>query len=349
MIDQDCKDITIIGGGPAGLYAAFYAGMRDLSVQIIESQNVLGGKIHSYPEKLIWDVGGITSITGAKLIEQMIEQGMTFDPEVVFNQKIEKLHKDENGLFLAVSESGKVFRSRAVIIATGGGIFTPKRLPIKNVEHFEKTNLQYSVYKMKQFKGKRVVIVGGGNSAIDWANELSPIAESIHLVHRSDEFRAHESQLRKLQESNVHVYSFSEVKKIVPDSSGNRIKAINVHNSQKDLEFQLPLDECLVTIGFDAETNFQHDQSLGIELEENYYIKGTSKAATNLKGLYAIGDILHFDGKVRLIAGAYNDAANAVNQIKLSFDPSAQEKAQVSSHNDRFKKKNNEKKELLYE
>lgn len=349
MTGQDYKDITIIGGGAAGLYTAFYAGMRDLSVRIIECQDKLGGKVHFYPEKLIWDVGGIPAITGAKLMEQMIEQGMTFDPEVLFNQKIEKLTKDDKEYFNAVSESGQTYKSKAVIIATGGGIFTPKKLPLKNSEQFEKTNLHYNVYKMKHFKGKRIVIVGGGNSAIDWANELSPIAESIHLVHRQNEFRAHESQLRKLQESNVHIHSFSTVKKFVPDASGHRIQAVNVWNSQSNSEFQLPLDECLVTIGFDTEINFHHDRSLGIELVEDYYIKGTSKAATSVKGIYAIGDILQFDGKVRLIAGAYNDAANAVNQIKLSFDPKAQEKAKVSSHNERFKEKNSKKQELLYE
>lgn len=347
-MSEQLKDITIIGGGSAGLYAAFYAGMRDLSVQIIEAQEKLGGKVHFYPEKLIWDVGGMTPITGADLIEQMAEQGMTFEPDVVFNQKISKVEKRAEEHFVLTSESGQQFESKAVIIATGGGLFTPKKLPLANCEPFEQTNLHYNVYRMKTFEGKRVGIIGGGNSAIDWAHALRKVAKEVHVVHRSDVFRAHESMVRQLKETDVTIHAHSSVKKLVCDGTGSRIQAMNLFNQLNQSEKQVGIDELIVNIGFNNEENFHHDPDLGLELVDNYYIKGTAKTATAVDGMYAIGDILDFDGKVRLIAGAYNDAANAVNQIKLSFDPSAKEKAQVSSHNEKFDELNEQKKELLY-
>jgi thioredoxin reductase (NADPH) len=347
-VSEELKDITIIGGGPAGLYAAFYAGMRELSVRIIEAQDKLGGKVHFYPEKLIWDVGGIPAITGADLIEQMVEQGNTFQPEVICNQKVDKIEKLKTDHFKMTTETGQIFESKSVIIATGGGLFSPKKLPLENCDSFEQTNLHYNVYRLKQFENKRVAIVGGGNSAVDWANTLRAVAKEVHVIHRSDTFRAHEASLRQLEESNVSVHKQYSVKKLVCDGTGSRIHAINVIHQEQEVEKQIPIDELIVNIGFEMEKNFHQESELNLDLEEDYYIKGTAKAATSIGGLYAIGDILQFDGKVRLIAGAYNDAANAVNQIKQSFEPDAPEKAQVSSHNDKFEELNEQKKELLY-
>ncbi|WP_413527135.1 NAD(P)/FAD-dependent oxidoreductase [Marinilactibacillus psychrotolerans] len=339
------KDINIIGGGPAGLYAAFYAGMRDLNVRIIETQKSLGGKVHFYPEKLIWDVGGIPGIRGAKFIDQMIEQGLTFNPEVITNQKISKFKQTDEGLFVATSESGEQYFSKRIIVATGGGIFNPKKLPLQYNVKFEETNLHHHIYRLKDFKNKNVVIVGGGNSAIDWASDLIGVAKEVHLIHRNDTFKAHEYNARKLKESSVKIHTHTLVKELVPNSAGTSVQSIKVRNSQSDQDYFLELDELLVNIGFDNELNFHHDPSLKFKLKDDYYIEGSSIAQTSVKGVYAIGDILEFEGKVRLIAGAYNDAANAVNQIKLSLDPDAEEKARVSSHNNRFDKKNQEKKD----
>lgn len=342
------RDITIIGGGAAGLYAAFYAGMRDLSVRIVEAKEKLGGKVHFYPEKLIWDVGGMTPISGAVLIEQMVEQGQTFEPDVVYNQKIVKLEKRAERHFILTSEAGQTFESKAVIIATGGGIFTPKKLPLENSASFEHTNLHYNVYRIEHFRNKRVAIVGGGNSAIDWANTLRPVAREIHVIHRSEKFRGHESMVRKLKESDIMLHSYSVIKKLVCNGIGDRIQAINLFHQKDRKERQLLVDELIVNIGFDTEKNFHQDALLGLELVDDYYIKGSARAVTAIEGVYAIGDILDFDGKVRLIAGAYNDAANAINHIKLSFEPDAETKAKISSHNEKFDKLNEKRQELLY-
>lgn len=349
MADQEVKDITIIGGGAAGLYAAFYAGMRDLSVRIIELNDKLGGMIHFYPEKIVWDVGGIPPVSGAELIGQMVKQGLTFEPEILLNEQIKHVKKAENGFFISSGKSGRQYISKKVIIATGSGIYKPKKLSVKDAKKFERQNLHYAIQHLEDFKGKQVVIVGGGNSAVDWANELETVAEKVQLIHRNGQFRAHESQIKQLEKSAVQIHTHTEVKKIVPNASGNQIAAIIVKNNRTNEEQEIKLDQLIANIGIDSEQNFYHDKTLGIELEDHFYIKGSVKTNTNIKGLYACGDVLNFDGKVRLIAGAFTDAANAINQIKQALEPNASEKANVSSHNQKFTEKNRQIRARLYQ
>lgn len=184
MQQQDIFDVTVIGGGPAGLYSAFYSGLREMKTKIIEFQPQLGGKIHIYPEKMIWDVGGQTPIPGAKLIDQLVEQGLTFNPTVVLNEKVESLSRNEEGIFILHGASGQKHYSKTVIIAIGSGILKPQKLEIEGAERFEVTNLNYTVKSLMHFKDKTVLISGGGNSAIDWANELEPVAKKymFHIV-----------------------------------------------------------------------------------------------------------------------------------------------------------------------
>lgn len=177
MERQELFDVTVIGGGPTGLYSTFYSGLREMKTKLIEYQPHLGGKIHVYPEKMIWDVGGLTPITGEKLIEQLVKQGLTFHPEVVLNEKIESITRDEEGIFVLHAASGRKHYSKTVIVAVGSGILTPQKLEIEGAERFEVANLHYTVKSLKYFRDKTVIISGGGNSAIDWANELEPIAK----------------------------------------------------------------------------------------------------------------------------------------------------------------------------
>ncbi|MEC6747951.1 NAD(P)/FAD-dependent oxidoreductase [Marinilactibacillus sp. XAAS-LB27] len=345
----EMKDITIIGGGSAGLYAAFYAGMRDLSVQIIELRDRLGGKINFYPQKLIWDVGGITPIGGGELIDQLVEQGKTFDPTVYLNEQIVKLEKIDD-LFVATGSSGETFLSRKVILATGTGIAQPKKLPLEDAIKFERTNVHYQIKELEYFKGKRVLMIGGGNSSIDWANEIEPLAKEMTLIHRNDQFKAHEAQLSKLEKSSTTIKTHTEIKKLIPDHTQTKVAAVTLFHNQTGIEEQISVDEVIVNIGIDRQANFFHDnEKLDLELVDNgYLIKGDSKGITNIEGLYACGDTMDFDGKLRLIAGAFNDAGNAVNHIKLNLDPDAKPKAKVSSHNKRFDEKNQKLRAHLY-
>ena len=344
-----CLDVTIIGGGPAGLYAAFYSGMRDLNTKIIEFQPHLGGKVHVYPEKLIWDIGGLTPVTGATLIEQMDAQARTFNPEIVLNEKITKIDKTADDLFLLTAESGQQHLSKTVILAVGGGILKPIKLDVEGAERFEITNLHYTVKSLSQFRNKTIIISGGGNAAIDWANELEPITKEIHLVHRKNKFTCHESQATQIMNSSVHVHLNSTIDKLLAKQSDNEISAVRLKNHRTNSFKQINTDAVIVSYGYERELTFIKESPLNIALEKDYFIKGSSKSHSNVEGLYAAGDVLSFDGKVHLIAGAFVDAANAVNQAKMRIHPDATASARVSSHNDKFNKKNKALLQHLYQ
>lgn len=339
MHDSKVTDCTIIGGGPAGLYASFYAGMRDLSVRVIEIKKTLGGKLHFYPEKKIWDIGGMPPTHGLDVMGHLIEQSSTFEPEIILNKKIVDIEKLESQLFKVTSADGESYFSRSVIIATGGGIVNPRKLTTDQAQQYEKTNLHYTIYRLGDFKDKKVVIVGGGNSAIDWANELKETVSELHLIHRNDTFRAHESQLRHLKESNVSIHAYTSIEKLIPGASNKRIQAIEVKNSQSQSTYQLSLDDLIVNIGFDSEPNFHQTDGLDLSLKDNYYIEGNAMTQTSLNGVYAIGDIVNYEGKVRLIAGAFHDAVNAVNEIKESIVPSETPQTVMSSFHEGLQNK----------
>ncbi|WP_080874440.1 NAD(P)/FAD-dependent oxidoreductase [Oceanobacillus timonensis] len=344
----ECKDVTIIGGGSAGLYAAFYSGMRDLSARIIEFKPKLGGKIHIYPEKIIWDVGGVTPITGAQLMHQMEAQARTFDPEIICNEKVEKLEKNKENLFVVTTNTGQEYFSRTVILATGGGIVEPIKLDIAGAERFEVSNLHYTIQSLDDFKGKKIIISGGGNTAFDWANALEPIVEELSLIYRGDAFKAMEAHIASLEASSANIYKNTEIEKLIADGEDHRITEVLARNQKTGDEMRIEADDLIINYGYDRELTFIKESALQVELEHDFFVKGSAKAQTNVTGLYAAGDILSFEGKVGLIAGAYTDAANAVNQAKLYIQPDAYAKARVSSHNAKFDEKNRELLSHLY-
>ncbi|MEW9108246.1 NAD(P)/FAD-dependent oxidoreductase [Cytobacillus gottheilii] len=335
-------DVTIIGGGPAGLYSAFYSGLREMKTKIIEFQPQLGGKIHVYPEKMIWDVGGLSPIPGAKLIEQLVQQGLTFDPEVVLNEKIVSVSRDQDGIFLLKTASGVVHYSRTVIVAVGGGILTPQKLDIEGAERFEIANLNYTVKSLQHFKDKTVVISGGGNSAIDWANELESIAKKVYLTYRKDSLNGHEAQITQLMESSCDCYFNSTITKLIAGENHELIQQVELTNSETGEVTYLEIDEVIINHGYERDSALLQNSELKIEMEEDFYVKGSANSESSVPGLYAAGDILKHDGKLHLIAGAFQDAANAVNKAKQFIQPDALKYGMVSSHNDAFKERNRE-------
>ena len=178
---KELFDITIIGGGPAGLYSAFYSGLRGMKTKIIESQGMLGGKVRIYPEKRIWDVGGLQPVLAQEFCENLIEQGLTFNPTVCLNQKVERIDKDGD-LFIITAGDGTHHYSKAVILANGSGIISPQKLEVEGAHKYELSNLHYTVGRLERFRGRHVLISGGGNTAIDWAVELMYVAKSVTLV-----------------------------------------------------------------------------------------------------------------------------------------------------------------------
>jgi thioredoxin reductase (NADPH) len=341
-MNPELFDVTVIGGGPAGLYSTFYSGLREMKTKLIEYQPQLGGKIHVYPEKMIWDVGGQTPILGAKLIEQLVEQGLTFNPTVVLNEKIESISRNESGIFVLQGSSGQKHFTKTVIVAVGGGILNPQKLEIEGAERFEVSNLNYTVKSLKRFKDKTVIISGGGNSAIDWANELEPIAKKVYVTYRKDTFAGHEAQVTQLMNSSATCFFNTSITKLIACENHNDIERVELTNHETREISYLPIDEVIINHGYERDSTLLENSKVNIELADNFYISGNATSESSIEGIYAAGDILKHDGKLHLIAGAFQDAANAVNKAKQYIQPDATKNGMVSSHNEIFKKRNKE-------
>ncbi|MBP2001995.1 thioredoxin reductase (NADPH) [Paenibacillus shirakamiensis] len=342
MQEIDLYDVTVIGGGPAGLYSAFYSGLREMRTKIIEYQPQLGGKIHVYPEKMIWDVGGHTPLPGAQLIEKLVEQGLTFNPEVVLNEKVDSITRDEQGIFVLHTASGEKHYSKTVIVAVGGGILNPQRLDIEGAERYEVSNLNYTVKSLKRFKDKTVVISGGGNSAIDWANELEPIAKKVYLTYRKANLNGHEAQANQLMNSSVECFFNTSITKLVACDRHEVIEHVAITHQETGEVTYLAIDEVIINHGYEHDMTLLQNSEVKIDIIDNYYIAGNPASESSIEGLYAAGDILNHEGKLHLIAGAFQDAANAVNRAKQYIQPDASKWAMVSSHNEVFKERNRE-------
>ncbi|MBK3496663.1 NAD(P)/FAD-dependent oxidoreductase [Viridibacillus sp. YIM B01967] len=340
MEEIELFDVTVIGGGPAGLYSTFYSGLREMKTKIIEFQPYLGGKLHVYPEKMIWDVGGHKPISGGQLIEQLVEQGLTFNPTVVLNEKVESIEKNANSHFELTTASGNKHYSKTIIVAVGSGILNPTKIQIEGAERFEVSNLNYTVKSIQRFKDKTVIISGGGNSAIDWANELEPIAKKVYLTYRKDQLNGHESQVNQLLGSSVTSFFNTSITKLVASKNREIIEKIELTNHQNHEVEYLEIDEVIINHGYDQDTSLLENSEVDIDMADNFYIESNSCGESSVAGLYAAGDIVKYDGKVNLIAGAFQDAANAVNKAKKYIEPEANGFGMVSSHNELFKKRN---------
>lgn len=348
MENHEVYDVTIIGGGPAGLFSAFYSGLREMKTKIIEFQPFLGGKVHVYPEKMIWDVGGLTPVPGAKLIEQMVTQGQTFKPEVVLSEKVTSIARSENDdHFVLHTLSGGLHYSKTIILAVGGGILKPIKLEIEGAERFEVTNLHYTVKSISRFKDKTVLISGGGHSAVDWANELAPFAKKVYLTYRKEELKGHEADVTKMRSNGVEILLSASIRTLVASEDHSQIETVLLEKNETKEEFELAVDDVIISHGYERDTELLKKSDIRIEMNE-YQILGSSSSETSVPGIFAAGDILHHEGKLHLIAGAFQDAANAVNKAKQFIKPDANGYGMVSSHNDVFKEKNREIMKELY-
>ncbi len=315
-LDDKVYDITIVGGGPAGLFTAFYGGMRQCSVKIIESMPQLGGQLAAlYPEKYIYDVAGFPKIKAQELVDNLKKQLMNFDPTLCLEEKVENVEKKEE-IFEITTDKG-VHKSKAIIITAGVGAFEPRRLEVPGSERFEKTNLHYFVNDMNQFKDQRVAILGGGDSAVDWALMLEPIAKEVHIIHRRDKFRAHEHSVEQLMNSKVHVLTPYELKEV---NGEDRIESITITQAKSDEEKTIEIDSLICNYGFIS--SLGPIQNWGLTLEKGSIVVN-SKMETNIPGIYAAGDIATYEGKIKLIAVGFGEAPTAVNNAKSYIDPNA--------------------------
>ncbi|MFF2910062.1 NAD(P)/FAD-dependent oxidoreductase [Paenibacillus sp. NPDC057934] len=337
MSDQlELYDVTIIGGGPAGMYTAFYSGMRDLKTKLIEAKEELGGRMLIYPEKMIWDVGGVTPTLCHQLVKQLKEQAMTFEPTIVLGQQITGQELQEDGTYILTSASGEKHWTRTVILAIGYGILQMAKLEIEGANRYEVTNLHYTVQELEPFRGKHVLISGGGDSAVDWANELEPIAASVTVVHRRERFGGHEKNIARMKSSSVEVrvpYALTQLH----SSNGETIDQVTISHVETGETEVFAVDAIIVNHGL--KHDFGPLREWGLDMGE-WCANVSDKLETNLPGVFAAGDFVDYTSKVRLIAGTFTDAVLALNSAKLYIDPTADKVAYVSSHNDRFKEKN---------
>jgi len=321
---QDVKDITIIGAGPTGLFGAFYAGMRGASCRLIDNLDQVGGQLTAlYPEKYIFDVAGFPKVLSKDLVKGMAEQAFQFKPPVHLGENVTGLKRDsENGqpAFTVVTERDE-YPSRTVLIAGGIGAFTPRKLPLKDVDRWYGRGLHDRVLDPKVFSGKRVLLVGGGDSAFDWAVNLQGIARSIVMIHRRDGFRAHAATVRQVQElsaaGKMELRTFWELRMIHGDE---RIDAVTIYNSKTKLEERLAVDSVIPQLGFISSLGAIAQWGLDIEKGE---IKVSQTMATNLPGVFAAGDITTYPGKLKLIATGAAEAAIAVNHAVHFINPAA--------------------------
>ena len=245
----DVFDLTIIGGGPAGLYAAYYAGFRTLKVKILDSLEELGGQVTAlYPEKQIYDIAGFPKVLGKDLVKNLVEQAMQYKPTICLGEKVVMLKTDPDKTFELLTQKGMHY-SRAVLITLGVGAFNPKRIPVPGAEKFEGKGLAYFVPDISRYDKKKVVIVGGGDSAVDWALNLLPRAASVTLVHRRDGFRAHEESVRQLKACRANLETVLRSERL---RGGNRLESVVIFNNKTKAEETVPADEVLGCLGFEA-------------------------------------------------------------------------------------------------
>ncbi|MEK4653252.1 NAD(P)/FAD-dependent oxidoreductase [Niallia sp. FSL W8-0954] len=315
--NQTIYDITVIGGGPVGMFTAFYGGMRQATVKIIESLPTLGGQLTAlYPEKYIYDIAGFPKIRAQELVDNLEEQMKKFEQSIVLEQAVQTVEKQGDGIFKITTDK-EVHYSKTIIITAGNGAFQPRQLELEQAKEYEGKNLHYFINDLNQFAGKRVMVFGGGDSAVDWALMLEPIADTVYLAHRRDKFRAHEHSVENLKNSKVNIKTPYIPSELVGDEEIKQVILENVTTQEKEI---IDVDAVIVNYGFVS--SLGPIKEWGFEIQKNSIVVN-SKMETNIPGIYAAGDICTYDGKVKLIATGFGEAPTAVNNAKTYMDPKA--------------------------
>lgn len=315
--EHSMTDLLIIGGGPAGMFAAFYGGMRQATVKLIESMPQLGGQLAAlYPEKYIYDVAGFPKVTAQELVNNLSKQMELFDTDIRLEEKVQSVEKLDEQHFVVTTDKD-VHHAKAIIITAGVGAFEPRRLEVDNADKFEETNLHYFVSDLSRFQGKKVLISGGGDSAVDWALMLEPIAEQVTLVHRRDKFRAHEHSVEKLLASKVNIITPTEISELHGDREITKVTLSHIKSKETQ---EIEVDDVIVNFGFVS--TLGPISEWGITIENNSIVVD-SRMETSIPGIFAAGDITTYPGKVKLIAVGFGEAPTAINNAKVYFDPEA--------------------------
>ncbi|MFA5958774.1 NAD(P)/FAD-dependent oxidoreductase [Hyphomicrobium sp.] len=300
-------DAVIIGAGPCGLFAVFELGLLDIKTHVIDILDRPGGQCAElYPEKPIYDVPALPVVTGQELTERLLEQIKPFSPVFHYGERIDSLQKQADGRFHLVTDAGTEFIAKVVVIAAGGGSFTPKRPPLNGIEEYEGKSVFYSLRKIESVRGHDIVIVGGGDSALDWTLNLAPVAKSLTLIHRRDEFRAAPHSVEKMRK----LVEEASVRLLIGQVAG--IEGANGQLSALDIKTasgteKIPCTAMLPFFGLTMKLGPVADW--GLNLHENLIVVDTERFETNEHGIFAIGDINTYPGKLKLILSGFHEAA----------------------------------------
>ncbi len=317
--NDDLYDVIVIGGGPIGLFAVYYAGFRDLRVKMLEATEALGGQVSLlYPDKFIYDMPGFRSVNGKEMIGNLVAQATQFNPTICLGERVLHIERMSSQQFEIITDRGRHL-GKAVIIATGIGAFSPNKLNVPGVPEFEGKGLYYYVREPLDFKGQRIVIIGGGDTAVDWALHLKDIASKTYLVHRRDVFRAHERSVEALMASNIERRLWSELVEVEGD---DRVRKVVLKNSQTNAVETIDCDSLLVLIGYKADLSIVKQWGIamdgrGISVDSNY--------ETSVPGIYSAGDVASPRDtlKQNLLVVGFAQGTTCVNRIKKILSPGA--------------------------
>ena len=313
------RDVTVIGAGPAGLAAAFWAGMREASVRVVDALPAIGGQLTAlYPEKPIYDVVSQPRVLARELVERHAEQTLDqVDVELLLSTTITGMRRADDRLVLETSD-GRALETRAVVLAVGHGAVEPRSLPELDLHDWVGRGVAYVVPPKEQLRGKRVVLVGGGDSAVDWALDLIGVAAEVHLVHRRERFRALDASVSRLRAavmgSQVVLHAPKKLPSVV---GGDRVEAVVLDDGS-----QIACDWLLPQLGFTS--SLDAFAGWGLELGRGGIVVDPATMATSVPGVWACGDAAAFGGKLKLIATGYGEAATAIAQAVRSFRPEEQ-------------------------
>lgn len=330
-------DVVIIGAGPVGLFAVFELGLYDLKCHLIDILDRPGGQCAElYPEKPIYDIPAWPVITGHDLTEKLLEQIEPFHPEFHFNRMVTGFRKLDDGRFEVATDENEVLICRAVVIAAGGGSFQPKRPPVPGIEAYEDTSVFYSVRRIEEFRDQDLLIVGGGDSALDWTLNLQPVAKSLTLVHRRPEFRAAPDSVNKmfaLNEEGKLDFQVGQVREL--KGTNGKLEGAVIKGPEGDVEVActrlLPFFGLTMKLGPIADW--------GLNLHENLIEVDTEKFETNIPGVFAIGDINWYPGKLKLILSGFHEAALMTQAVKRIVSPGEKVVFQYTTSSTNLQKK----------
>jgi thioredoxin reductase (NADPH) len=316
---MDLYDITIIGGGPTGLFGSFYAGLRGLKTKVIDVLPELGGQLTAlYPEKYVYDVAGHPKILAKDLAKNLGTQAQLFKQAICLGEKVSMVQRSaDDTAWQVITDKNEGHYSKALLLALGAGACVPKKLDIDYNHDFEDDSIFYSVKNKERFRDKNVLIVGGGDSAVDWANEFSALAKNVTLIHRRDQFRAVQTSVEEMKHNKVDVKTFYEMKEIKGEK---KVESVVIFDNRTGKEETLPVDAIIITVGFVINLDFL--KSWGLKMDVNA-ITVNEKMETNLPGIYAAGDIAAHSAKLKLIATGAAEAATAVNFACTFINPSS--------------------------